>query len=149
MRSIANLLSLSGGSHGNSSRNTSEYSHTTGTSKSVFSSTPSRLYTCGTSQDFKGSTSTFFPMGCSRVTSRGEQEMTPLCLVNQSIPRITSIPSDFNTVRSAMKGIPWIIILTPLHSKIHLRSPRGELVTMGWLLMVMGREFCETNLVET
>ena len=83
MRSIANLLSLSGGSHGNSSRNTSEYSHTTGTSKSVFSSTPSRLYTCGTSQDFKGSTSTFFPMGCSRVTSRGELEMTPLCLVNQ------------------------------------------------------------------
>ena len=47
-----------------------------------------------------------------------------------------------------MKGMPWIIILTPFHSKIHLGSPRGELVTMGRLLMVMGREFCETNLVE-
>ena len=75
--------------------------------------------------------------------------MTPICLVNQSIPKITPIPSDFNTVRSAMKGIPCIMIPTPLHSRVHLRSPSGELVTMGQLLMVMGREFCVAYLVET
>jgi hypothetical protein len=34
------------------------------------------------------------------------QLMIPLCLVNQSIPKITSIPWDGKTVKSAKKNYP-------------------------------------------
>jgi hypothetical protein len=46
--------------------------------------------------------------------------MMPLCAVNQSIPKMTSIPSDGNIVKSAVNGNPYIMILTPLQASVHL-----------------------------
>jgi hypothetical protein len=41
--------------------------------------------------------------------------MIPLCLVNQSIPKITSIPWDGKTVKSAKNTTPLKRILTWEH----------------------------------
>jgi hypothetical protein len=54
------------------------------------------------------------PLRCVISTYLGEQDITPLCKVNQSIPKITSIPSDRSKVGSARKVQPSIVILTPL-----------------------------------
>jgi hypothetical protein len=66
-------------------------------------------------------------------TYLGEQDITPLCRVNQSIPKITSRPSDGSKVRSARKVLPSMVILTPLQILVDLVVPKGDMVSMGIL----------------
>jgi hypothetical protein len=54
-----------------------------------------------------------------------------LCLVNQSIPKITSIPWDGKTVKSAKNTTPLKRILTWEHLSWHIRSDPGVRVTKG------------------
>src|SRR6187551_440139 len=152
--SIMNSTSRSGGNPGTSSGNTSGYSHTTGTSSIVFFSIEYTnclrihvldffpvLFLCG-------SIVTLTPLGCVNSTVLGEHLITPLCSVSQSIPSITSIPSDSRTVRSPTNSCPPIIRLTAGHSKVHLSSPKGEVVTIGLALGIIGGDCSLTNFVE-
>jgi hypothetical protein len=64
------------------------------------------------------------------------QLMRPWCWLNQSIPRITSIPLDFSITRSAGNSTLLKMILTREHPSWHLMSPPGfELI--GVLLAVL------------
>jgi hypothetical protein len=78
----------------------------------------------------------------------GLHETIPLCFANQSIPRITSMPVDSKTVKSAMNSCPSKIIFTPLHSNVLLFSPSGELVKIGLGRGLVGNDLSLTNLVE-
>jgi hypothetical protein len=97
------------------------------------------------SRDFIGSKVTLIPSWCTKVTSLGEVEMTPLWAVIQSIPSITLMPWEGNTVRSPKNLWPWMSTSTPLHNKIHWISPSGELVIMGIDRVVVVRESLFTN----
>jgi hypothetical protein len=57
------------------------------------------------------------------------QLMMSLCLVNQSIPKITSIPWDGKTAKSATNTTPLKRILTWEHLRWHRRSDPGVRVT--------------------
>ena len=59
------------------------------------------------------------------------QLMMPLCLVNQSIPKITSTPWDGKTVKSAKNTTPLKRILTWEHLSWHRRSDPRVRVTKG------------------
>jgi hypothetical protein len=61
----------------------------------------------------------------------GLHETIPLCFAKQSIPKITSMPEDCRTVKSAMNNCPSKTNFTPLHSNVLLFSPSGELVKIG------------------
>jgi hypothetical protein len=74
------------------------------------------------------------------------QDITPLCRVNQSIPRITSRPSDGSKVRSARKVQPSIVILTTLLILVDLVVPKGDMVSMGTLCGVIGMPCSRVNL---
>ena len=74
---------------------------------------------------------TCFRLLLTKVTVRSPHDMVHLCLPNQSIPRITSIPSDWRTIRSARNSIPFIIILTRGQLKKHLILAPGECVIKG------------------
>jgi hypothetical protein len=101
------------------------------------------------SRDFIGSKVTLVPSGCTKVTGLGEVEMTPLWAVIQSIPNITSMLLEGNTVRSPKNLWPWMSTSTPLHSKVHQISPSGELVIMEIDRVVVGRKSLFTNLEVT
>jgi hypothetical protein len=92
------------------------------------------------SQDFIGSKVTLVPLWCTNVMSLGEVEMTPLWAVIQSIPSITSMSLEGNTVRSPKNLWPWMSTSTSLHSKVHRISPSSELVMIGIDWVVVGRE---------
>jgi hypothetical protein len=59
------------------------------------------------------------------------QLMMPLCLVNQSIPKTTSIPWDDSTTKSAKNNTPLKRILTWEHLRWHRRSDPRVRVTKG------------------
>jgi hypothetical protein len=101
------------------------------------------------SRDFIGSKVTLVPSGCTKVTSLGEVEMTPLWVVIQSIPGITSMPLEGNTVRYPKNLWPWMVTSPPLRNKVHRISPSGELMTIGIDRVVVGRESLFTNLEVT
>ena len=50
----------------------------------------------------------------------------------QSIPKMTSRFVEGNRVRSTLKVRPSMVRLTPLQIWVHFRSPKGELVMMGF-----------------
>jgi hypothetical protein len=58
---------------------------------------------------------TCIPSGLVRCTTLSAQLMRPWCWLNQSIPRITSIPLDFSTTKSARNSTPLKMILTQEH----------------------------------
>jgi hypothetical protein len=91
----------------------------------------------------------FLPTWVYKTDETGEQEITPLYLVSQSIPKITSIPSDLSMVRSALNSSPPIRILTNLQIMVQLSSPRGELVTMGLVLGTAHKDSLAANLEGT
>jgi hypothetical protein len=68
-----------------------------------------------------------------------------LCLVNQSIPKITSIPWDGKTVKSAKNTTPLKRILTWEHLSWHKRSDPG--VWKGISRWVEGMPCFSTKLV--
>jgi hypothetical protein len=59
------------------------------------------------------------------------QLMTTLCLVNQSIPKITPIPWDGSTAKSTKNTTPLKRIRTWEHLRWHRRSDPGVRVTKG------------------
>ena len=58
--------------------------------------------------------------------------MIPRRMVSQSIPKMTSRLVEGNRVRSALKVRPSMVRLTPLQMWVHFRSPKGELVMIGF-----------------
>ena len=60
-------------------------------------------------------------------------------MVNQSISKMTSRFVDGNRVRLALKIRPSMVRLTPLQMWVHFRSPKGELVMIGFSRGVIGR----------
>jgi hypothetical protein len=75
------------------------------------------------------------------------QLMMPLCLVSQSIPRITSIHLDGKTVKSTRNTTPLKRILTWEHFSWHRRSDPGVRVTKGISRGVEGMPYFFTKLV--
>jgi hypothetical protein len=79
----------------------------------------------------------------------GLHETILLCLANQSIPKITSMPVDSRTVKSAVNSCPSKTNFTPMHSNVLLFSPNGELVKIGLGRGLVGNDLSLTNFVET
>jgi hypothetical protein len=75
------------------------------------------------------------------------QLMMPLCLVNQSIPKITSIPREGKRVKSAKNTTPLKRILTWEHLNWHKRSDPRVQVTKGISRWVEGMPCFSTKLV--
>jgi hypothetical protein len=98
------------------------------------------------SQDFICSKMTLVLSGCTKVTSLSELEMIPLRVVIQSIPSITSMLLEGNTIRFPKNLWSRMSTSTSLHSKVHHISPSGELVMIGVDRVVVGRESLFTNL---
>jgi hypothetical protein len=77
------------------------------------------------------------------------QLIIPLCLLSQSIPRITSIPFDSRTMRLAKNYTPLIRMLTLEQTCLACISPLGELTIIRFFSMDRGRlSFC-TKLAAT
>jgi hypothetical protein len=64
---------------------------------------------------------------------------------NQSIPRITSIPLDVRTIRSAWKSIPLILRLTHGHIYVDFISPFWELINKCVFIELIGISCFTTN----
>jgi hypothetical protein len=75
------------------------------------------------------------------------QHMTTLSLVNQSIPKITSISWDGKTAKSAKNTTPLKRILTWEHLRWHRRSAPGVRVTKGISRDAVGMPCFSTKLV--
>jgi hypothetical protein len=60
------------------------------------------------------------------------QAMVPRCLVNQSIPRITSIPRELSTTRLVGNTTPLRLIGMLITLKWHGIWPPGDLVSSGF-----------------
>ena len=67
-------------------------------------------------------------------------------MVSQSIPKMTSRFVEGNRVRSTLKTRPSMVRLTPLQMWVHFRSPKGELVMIGFPRRVIGRSCSRENL---
>jgi hypothetical protein len=67
-------------------------------------------------------------------------------MVSQSIPKMTSRLVEGNKVRSALKLRPSMVRLTPLQMWVHFRSPKGELVMIGFPRGVTGKLCPHANL---
>ena len=67
-------------------------------------------------------------------------------MVSQSIPKMMSRLVEGNRVRSASKIRPSMVRLTPLQMWVHFRSPKGELVMIGFPRGVIGRSCSHANL---
>jgi hypothetical protein len=72
----------------------------------------SMLNTIGLNSLFRVWQITCTPSGFVRCTTLSVQPMRLLCQLNQSIPRITSIPLDLSTTKSARNSTPLKLILT-------------------------------------
>ena len=62
------------------------------------------------------------------------------------MPKMTSRFVEGNRVRSALKVRPSMVRLTPLQMWVHFRSPKGELVMIGFSRGVTGRSCSRANL---
>ena len=147
IRSIINSKSLSGGISGNSSGNTSRYSHTTGSSSILVACI---LQTIGSVLGAWGWHSTFYPLWFIRLTALSLQDIVPWCFFNQSIPSITSKPSVLRTTKSAWNSTPSIIIFTRGHLRVHLRTALGVQIKRGVgsntiLKLFLSKKQAETN----
>jgi hypothetical protein len=68
-----------------------------------------------------------FPSGVVNLTDFLAYSISTLCLVIQSIPRMTSLPFDSKTIRFAIKYTPLILIFTFGHNCLAGISPPIEL----------------------
>jgi hypothetical protein len=59
--------------------------------------------------------------------------------LNQSMPRMMSMPLESQMMRFTRKSAPLIVILTAGHICFVLISPPGELTNMVCFIIVMGR----------
>jgi hypothetical protein len=90
-----------------------------------------RLNTIGSWVSGQALHETDFPLWSVRRIVLSVQLMMPLCLVNQSIPKITSILWDGSTAKSAKNTTPLKRILTWEHLRWHRRSDPRVRVTKG------------------
>jgi hypothetical protein len=75
---------------------------------------------------------TVFPRWLAIVIVLSAQAMVPRCLVNQSIPRITSIPWELSTTRLVGNTTPLRLIGMLITPKWHGMWPPGDLVRRGF-----------------
>jgi hypothetical protein len=66
-------------------------------------------------------------------------KITPSYFLNQSMPRIISMPSESMMMRFDKKSTPLMAILIAGHSCLVFISPLSELTIMVYFMMVMGR----------
>jgi hypothetical protein len=66
-------------------------------------------------------------------------KMTPSYFLNQSIPRMMSMPLESKIMRFTRKSTPLMVILNAGHICFVLISPPGELTSMVYFMIVMGR----------
>jgi hypothetical protein len=90
-----------------------------------------RLDTIGSYIDGRALQETDFPWWSVRRIVLSAQSIMPLCWVNQSIPRITSIPWDGSMAKSAKNTTPLKRILTWEHLRWQRRSDPRVWVTRG------------------
>jgi hypothetical protein len=132
---MINLISRWGGITDNSSGNTSRYSLTIGTS-SGFSTF--RLWMVGSGRLGLMWQVTVFHRWFMTVTVLFAQAMFSRYLVNQSIPRMTSIPWDFNTTRLVGNTTPLRLIGMLITPRWHWMWPPEDLVIRGRFKVTVG-----------
>jgi hypothetical protein len=108
--SITNSMSQSSGMTNNSLNKTSKNSLTIGTSVLWLASNLIQLHTVGSS--FSGhyrlcDIFQFIPIQDGKLYGLLSTFMGTLCLLNQSIPRMTSMPFESKTIRLAIKSTPY------------------------------------------
>jgi hypothetical protein len=129
-------MSRSGGIPGNSSGNTSRYSQTIPISlKEVPWTLLSRL-TCYAG--IAALNATMVPSSLVNLMALLAHKMTPSYFLNQSIPRMISMPLESKTIRFARKSTTLMVILIAGHICFVVISPPGELTSMVCFMIVMG-----------
>jgi hypothetical protein len=83
--------------------------------------------------------SILFPCLLVKTTYLLRHWITPSCLRNQSITRITSIPQNFKTTRSARNSISLSLRFTRGHMWLTFISPPGELTSNGVFIRLIGK----------
>jgi hypothetical protein len=91
---------------------------------------------------------TVSPRWLVTVTVLSAQAMFPRCLVNQSIPMITSIPWEFSTTRLVENVTPLRIIGMLITPKWHGMWPPGDLVGSGFFNVTVGISWVSTKYEE-
>jgi hypothetical protein len=79
-----------------------------------------------------------FPRWLVTVIGLSAQVMVPRCLVNQSIPRITSIPWELGTTSLVGNTIPLRLIGMLITPKWHGMWPLGDLVRKCFFKATVG-----------
>jgi hypothetical protein len=91
---------------------------------------------------------TVSPRWLVTVTVLSPQVMFPRCLVNQSIPRITSIPWEFSTTRLLGNATPLRIMGMLITPKWHGMWPPEDLVRSGFFNVTVGISWVSTKYEE-
>jgi hypothetical protein len=89
--------------------------------------------------------STVVPFSVVNLNALLVHRMTLSYFLNQSIPRMMSMPLESKMMRFAKKSIPSMVILTVKHLCFVLISPLGELTSMACFIIDMGRWYFATN----
>src|SRR3954464_12441609 len=141
-KSIRNSTSLSGGIPGNSSGNTSGYSHTIGTLSML---TPLREFGLLPLDSKFDLNFIRFPSGVVSATVRLAQYSTPSYLAIQSIPNITSSPWESRIIRLTGNLCFPNSMTRSRHPRLTIISPPGELTFIGHPMFFDANPFLSTN----
>jgi hypothetical protein len=98
---------------------------------------------------FSATYSSSLPLLGVNLISFLAQSISPLCLLSQSIPSITSIPFHSRTMRLAKNSTPLIRMLTIEHTCLASISPLGELTIIQFFSTDNGRLYSHTKLATT
>jgi hypothetical protein len=83
--------------------------------------------------------STMVPSSLVNLIALLAHKMTASYFLNQSMPRMMSMPLESKTMRFARKSTPLMVILTAGHICFVLISPPGEQTSMVCFIIVMYR----------
>src|SRR3954468_17347628 len=144
-KSIRNSTCLSGGIPGNSSGNTSGYSHTIGTLSML---TPLRELSILLFAPKLVLNLILLFSGVVSETVWLAQSITPLYLVIQSIPRMTSKPWEFNIIKLTGNLYFPNSMTRSWHPEFTIISPPGELTFIGHPIVSTGSSFLSTNALD-
>jgi hypothetical protein len=139
---MANLMFRLGGRPGSSLGNTSEYSFIMGIYLGL---STLRLWRVGSGRlDWMWQVMVI-PRWLVTVMVLSAQAMVPWCLVNQSIPRITSIPWELSNTRLVGNTTPLRLIRMSITPKWHGMWPPGDLVRRGFFKATVGMSWVSTK----
>jgi hypothetical protein len=83
--------------------------------------------------------STMVPSSLVNLIALLAHRMTLSYFLNQSMPRMMSMPLESRMMRFSRKSTPLMVILTAGHICFVLISPLGELTSIVCFIIVMGR----------